>query len=228
MKHMGILYDILRVIESDGYGIATEADDITKDVESEASGISDEDSDGDNVDNSGDISMNTDNLLGDDDSQQDSNDEDNDENEEENTDNEDELGDDIGDDNPDDPTSDDPNDIENQSEEENDPFSESRKNKLKKQYLYLFNVVDNSISLISTYVPNVTNDNTIQTLSSVKENLEQCKEAIHTIITTEFKDMEYHELLKKYVGLNRIYELCTKILETYFKKYGESSDKASK
>lgn len=212
---MGLIFDILNVLNSDDMDIVTEAEDITNEVKNETTNLSSDDSDGDKIDNSGDLSLNTDNLLAD------STSESNDDQKLEESDNN--WKDDFDGSDDDDSQ----NSLENQNSNEDnttddESFSSSRKTKLKKQFLCLFNVLDNNINLISTYVPNVTNDETIKTLTSIKENLTQCKEMIYDITTHDFKELEYHELLKKYVSLNRVYELSTKILETYFKKYNET------
>jgi hypothetical protein len=45
------------------------------------------------------------------------------------------------------------------------------------------------------------------------------KDLAYKTLTEEYKAMEYPEMEKRYIGLNHIFDLCTKELETYFDKY---------
>lgn len=217
---MGVIFDFLNELD-----IAMEADDITKDAidNTNATGASDE--------NNGDIDLNTDDILGinDNGGENDSNG----------------TADDSGDVNPDEQNGEAPTDDSDTPTEEDadasgngdsdgldlgetkgdeDPFSIDRKKKLRNQFIHFFDILDDSIKLVTSHVPNVTDVDTIRALNNVTENLTQCKTQVYDILTDSFQKSEYHELLKKYVALNRIYDLSIKIMERYFEKYRPDND----
>lgn len=196
-----------------GFGIAMEAEDITKEAEAETNDVVGSDGEGEKTD--GEIDLNTDDILGtantDDDPTNDTNSDDNnesesgsDETDEENNEDEETEG-----------SNTESEDIPEQNEPENE-FASDRKAKLRKQFLYFYDLLSDSYKLISEFMPNVTEESTIQTLSSINKNMLQCKEEIYNILTDEFVDTEYHELLKKYISLNHIYDLCINTLDKFF------------
>lgn len=223
---MGIIYDLLT--GGDSLSIATEADDITDDVANQADDISN----GDSSDNTGDINTDTNDILGTKDDNSSGNDTSDDtagddpEAVDDGADSSDLNGDDFNDDMgdvPDDDSSDESDplggDSPDDQSDENDPFMESRKRKIKKQFMHLYNVIDNSVKLLSAHTPNTTDVKYIQTIGAISDNLLQCKEIIYNLAVSDFQTAEYHELLKKYVSINRIYELSTKSLEKYMTEY---------
>lgn len=203
------------------YDIALEADDITGEVKAQTSKATGSSED------TGEISTDTNDILGtksdpnngtpdegndtsDDNSEVQSTDEnpsdaDGDGNSEDQTD---------GEENPEGETSDDS--LADDSQNNDDKFSENGKIKMKAQMLKLYDVLTDNIDLITSYVPNTSDIDTIRTLTNVKDNLIECKETIYKTITEDFPSLEYHHLLKRYVGLNRVYEISTKIMERYF------------
>lgn len=195
-----------------GFGIAMEAEDITKEAEAETNDVVG--SDGEGEKNDGEIDLNTDDILGtantDDDPTNDTDSDNNesenglDETDEENNKDEETEGSNTG-----------SEDIPEQNEPENE-FASDRKAKLRKQFLYFYDLLSDSCKLISEFMPNVTEESTIQTLSSINKNMLQCKEEIYNILTDEYVNTEYHELLKKYISLNHIYDLCINTLDKFF------------
>ena len=228
---MGIISDLLE--ELDMYTIATEAEDITGDVKKESGDVSgggDDDSADGGV-NDGEIDLNTDDLLApkndkndssenEDDASIDDNTEENSENGDENLENEDGGLEDGDADNSD--------GLDGEETNDEDSFSKSRKKKIRNQFLYLNKMITDTIDLIGMYAPNVSDNNTTIALSSIKNNMTQSKEIIFKILTEEFKELEYHELLKKYIALTNIYDLSVKSLDTYFKKYNADKSKNKK
>ena len=215
---MGILADILEMMD-----VAMEAEDITQSAENDANKITGNNPDNEGDDNSddGDIDLNTDDLLG---THSDNNDGDptGDDNGED-VPNEDNETDDMNtdeenpDDNMDNPDSENPEGEDpTQNDNKDDEFTKSRKKKIKKGLLQLYDILNDNIKLISEFAPNVSDESTIHTLNSVKSNFVKAKEEIYNIITEEYPNIEYQDLVKKWVALNRIYDLSSKMIETYF------------
>jgi hypothetical protein len=213
---------------------AMEADDITQMVSDNASkmlGNTSTSKDG-STDTNGEISLDTDDILGtksnpnngvpeDEDNNNDDDmnldDPNMDENDPNNPD--ENMDDPNGDNNqlPDNPPSDDP--AQDNMEEKEDPFSASRKKKLWGNYKAFYDTLGDSIDLISKYVPNISDAATIKAMDNIKDNLMEAKTIIYRTLTEDYPSLSYPELEKKYIGLNNIYDICTKELKTYFTKY---------
>lgn len=212
------------------YDIALEADDITGEVKNDTAKAVGSSGEG-NAEDPGEISTNTDDVLGLDnkdngvpeEEDSDSNGEDQDQQDDsEGTEDGEENGDssdnDFGGDNQDDMG-------DSNAENKDDPFIKNRKEKLRKQMIHLFDVLVDNIELVTSYVPTANDVTTIKTMTGIKDNLMQCKSIIFKTITEDYNDLEYHELLKRYVGVNRVYEVSTKIMENYFHLKREGMDK---
>ena len=220
---MDTLIDFLNNL--DKYSIATEADDITGDISNQTDDVmGTKNDDGSPSNDDGEISDNTDDILGtSNDSNSDNGSEDTDNSD---NDTESESGDDQ-DNMDDDPMNEDTPSEDGEAGDQpeknaEDDFSESRKKKIKKQFLHLYNVISDSIKLLSTYSSDIVDDNYIRTMSNVTDNLTQCRNIIYDLAVNDFQSMEYHELLKKYIAINRVYELSTKTIEKYFEEYDKN------
>lgn len=195
--------------------IAQEAEDITGQAAEDAANATGK------KDASNDIDLNTDDILG------------TKTPDGENTDNENE--DDTPGDTGSNPNGADTEDLENAPEEGNDdqqmddkmqeisdPFETRQKQKLWDNFRALHKSLSDSITLITKYVPNISDAPTIKALDNIKENLVDGKDYAYRVLTTEYRSLSYPEMEKKYVALNHIYDICTNELETYFDKYGKN------
>jgi len=228
---MRFLYDLVNEKQIFPFTKATEAEDITDETTANTDSMMGRDTGASTTtrsttsDNDGDIDMDTDNILGD------SGDVDTPKELDENTpEGEDASGDENleGDDTTGegDPLGDDTeggddlsntDDITNSLEETPDnSFEVFRKKKLHAQYLALYDTLDTDIRLLAENLPNVHDSLAFNTLSNVNNNLTQCKDYVSKILTEEFDLTEYAILVKKYVALNRVYDIAIKILEKYF------------
>lgn len=222
---MGALYDFFNFIYPDHSPALEAAEDITDNVEKEASNISGDENGVEMVDNSdGNIDTNTDDILGTKDKKESGNDNDTDDNDT------DELNADIGDNDDfgDDMDGDDENlDADSSSEENVDPQEMKMKVLLHKNYNYLFEILDSNISIISDYTPNTMDENIIQTMAMVKERLEECKQLISSTLKNDFKNASYATLLKRYVGINRVYDLVIEMVRRVSEDVAKSIEKKS-
>lgn len=222
---MGALYDFFNFIYPDHSPALEAAEDITDNVEKEASNISGDENGVEMVDNSdGNIDTNTDDILGTKDKKESGNDNDTDDNDT------DELNADIGnnDDFGDDMDGDDENlDVDSSSEENVDPQEMKMKVLLHKNYNYLFEILDSNISIISDYTPNTMDENIIQTMAMAKERLEECKQLISSTLKNDFKNASYATLLKRYVGINRVYDLVIEMVRRVSEDVAKSIEKKS-
>lgn len=227
---MGALYDFFNFIYPDQVQqpAMEAAEDITGNVEKEAKNITGDDNGVEMSDNSdGSIDTNTDDILGtkggDNDSTSDNSSElkedtnNTDDITDENSEFDDEEGGDD-DDNLDDYSSDDEN---------SDPQELKMKLLLHKNYNYLFEILDSNISIISDYAPNTLDENVIQTMAMAKERLEECKQLISSTLKNDFKSASYATLIKRYVGINRVYDLVIEMVRRVSEDAAKSIEKNS-
>ena len=223
---MGIISDLLNKL--DQLEPALEAEDITNEVQNNTDKTMGKDVDdgGDEAtaggtDNSdGEIDTNTDDILGTSEDEQ----TDDDTGDEDEGATNDTAEDDMSDENSEDGSAEDTS-TEESLEENDTSFEAIRKRKMHKQFISFFETVNDDIKVINEYVPLESDENTITALTNINNNLTQCKEYAYRILTEEFKNMEYPILLKKYVALNRVYDLCIRTLQTYFDLKRKNSDK---
>lgn len=220
---MGVISNIYSLL--DDYSPAMEADDITGDAISSAQNVTGND------DNDGEIDLNTDDILGTSDTNPDKNNDNTDADDENTDETSSDSNDDMNmDDNPDENSEDDSgedlgddssldSDTEEKMDQQEDPFSASRKKKLWGEFKAFYKVLEDSIKLITQYVPNISDAPTIKTMDNIKENLVSAKDIIYNILTIEYRSLSYPEMQKKYIGIHHIYDICTKELEKYFDKY---------
>ena len=129
---------------------------------------------------------------------------------------------DAGDDNTDDLDTDplaSPDENQDQNpDENNDDKSEELNNKirLRENMILFYNILSSNIKLLSEYVPDNNIEENTNALSTVSNNLVECKTILFNIITEELENKTYVELLRKYIALNRVYDLNIRILDTYF------------
>lgn len=213
---MGWIDELYKLID-DKTPAMEASDDITGEVDTQSAKVL-----GGNSDlggNNGEIDLNTDDVLG---TKSDGSDTENTDEPSEDTEGTSDMEDENSDDQhsgdiPDDPpNSQTPEDVMNDKE---DPFSSSRKKKLWKNFKTFYESLGDSAKLISQYVPNTSDANTIRALDNIRDNLAEAKDMVYDILTKEYPTMSYPELQKRYIALNHIYDLCTQELETYFDKY---------
>ncbi len=126
--------------------------------------------------------------------------------------------DDTSDDNIDDPddedTSDDNIDENGAPVNTNDDYV--KKIKLRENMILLYNIISANIDLLSEYAPNYNENESSKILYKVSDNLIECKNSLYNILTEELPDGNYEDILRKYIALNRVYDLCLKMMETNF------------
>ena len=219
---MGIIFDLLS--ELDDMDPALEAEDITDEVEAGTNNINgkknadggDEALAGASDNSDGEIDTNTDDILGTSDNNDDSDTSEDgeytsDENNEDSENTDDSMSDDES--------------IKNSMEENDNSFESVRKKKMHKQLLAFYETLNDDIKIVNEYVPRASDDNTIKALTCINNNLVQCKDYTYRILTEEFKTTDYPVLLKKYVAMNRVYDLCIRALQTYFDAKRKEDDK---
>ena len=208
---------------------AMEADDITSDVEKETNKALGKSSGGNNDDSD---NMKTDDIFGTskssdstgDDNSSNNNDVSNDDNlEDDNTDDDtssgsdDSTDDDTGDTDNTDDGADDSGDGSDEDTAEDEPNEVANKKKLMENMITLYNVISNNISLLTDYASsNPLTDESTKTLYNISSNLNDCKTILYKEIVEGFDKKDYVLLLKSYIGVARVYDLCTEMLNKHF------------
>ncbi len=129
--------------------------------------------------------------------------------------------DDTDPDTPEDPNAEDTGDLDETSDgqEEIPPantFESDRKKKCWYNLEALYYAFDNFVNLLSKYVPDTNDATTIKVISDIKDNLIHAKEITYNIITVQHNSLSYADMEKSYVSLNQVYDLMSKELNYYF------------
>ena len=121
-------------------------------------------------------------------------------------------------------------DLGNESPEED--IEVVKKRKLKKNMILFYNIISANINILLTADSVSDNDTLNKIFINVQNSLMECKHILFEYLTTEFETASYAQSLKKYVILNKIYDICIKILEkttqTSDLLYGANSKKNKK
>lgn len=208
------------------YKPAMEADDITKEVDTMTSDISDEPSKNTDIDTS-----NTDDIFG---TKKKSGITKQNKKKEEVPDTTDEPNEEaeVDNSNPDENSDEDVNNIDGDNEIDDSEVDEldndfelsdsEKMKKLKKRLILLYNVFDSAINTLDTTSNDVNDSELTTAYSKSKEYLSYAKNHIYEIITENLKKDTYPILLKKYIGLCRFYDICVSMIDKSMQKYEES------
>lgn len=113
------------------------------------------------------------------------------------------------------------------NEDDND-IEVVRKKKLRDNMILFHDILTSNIKLLSDYRPTQSTPESSKILFNVTSNLQDCKTILFREITESFQTKSYTSLLKTYVALNRVYELCQETLEKYFENINLQSNRSNK
>lgn len=91
-----------------------------------------------------------------------------------------------------------------------------QKLKLRENMILFYNIITSNINLLQEYRPTKNNKESTDALFNIISNLTDCKNMLYTEITESFSTKSYPLLLKTYISISRVYDLCQKSLELYF------------
>lgn len=91
-----------------------------------------------------------------------------------------------------------------------------QKIKLRENMILFYNIISSNIKLLQEYRPSQNSKESIEILFNIISNLTDCKNILYKEITESFSTKSYPLLLKTYVSISRVYDLCQKSLELYF------------
>jgi len=112
---------------------------------------------------------------------------------------------------------DDPDDTDTPEEDSVIPNEVEQKKKLMDNMIMLYNIICNNIKLLADYVTQVpVSSEGSNVLYHITENLTDCKGILYKVISTDFATKDYITLMKSYVGINRVYDLCIEMLNKHF------------
>lgn len=178
---------------------------------------------GDNIDNSGDISTNTDNILNTPDAP---------EPQEGNVDMPEGEGGDMGDMGNDstDEGGDDMGGAEDMAPPEPPMTPEQIKSitKLRDSMNYLYDVIRSNLDLLGDYAPNTANPDAQEIYYNIINHLGECKEMLYKQLSAEITVDKYPDFLKKYIAIRHVYDICLNMLNIHFQVMDITSDKKDK
>lgn len=101
----------------------------------------------------------------------------------------------------------------------------SDKNTLKKNMIYFFNIIRYTISSLEDALGSTDDQETIRVVNSVIHNLYSTKDVLYDILTKEIESSPYEVLTTKYITIKRIYDISCDMLEEHFKSNPNSKVK---
>lgn len=130
------------------------------------------------------------------------------------------------------PASDDPNLQENPEEQQpigqtdnnNDP-SFAKKNVVRDNMAKLYTIVSGDIENLVSSLSNINDLASIKVVNAAIGHLRNCKEYLYKTLTVGLGDMDYEELLQRYITLKRVYDVATKMLEVHFREDAKNREK---
>lgn len=93
----------------------------------------------------------------------------------------------------------------------------SDKNTLKKNMIYFFNIIRYTITSLEDSLGNTEDQETIRVINSVIHNLYAAKDVLYDILTKQIEKTPYEVLTTKYITIKRIYDISCDMLEEHFK-----------
>lgn len=113
-----------------------------------------------------------------------------------------------------DPTTDeDPTNLDNDSHGQDPAFD---KNKIKDNLILFHGIITSNINLLRDCMRQITDPEMVSLYNSVIDNFQNCKTMCYDMLTqTDFTQVPYTDLLRKYVALNRVHELGIKMIKMH-------------
>jgi len=95
-----------------------------------------------------------------------------------------------------------------------DPESVLKK-RLQETMIYFYHVIRNNIQTLSEN-PALSIDGSIPVISKVIDDLTKCSDVLYDTITKDFVSTSYIDITKKYVAVQKVYDVCIDTLKAYF------------
>ena len=102
---------------------------------------------------------------------------------------------------------------ETQSEED---LLFAKKNRIRDNLIQLYTIISGDIEVLVNSITNINDRTTIQVVNNVLGHLRNSKKFLYTTLTQNLTELEYDELLQRYVTIRRVYDICIEMLKRYF------------
>ena len=104
---------------------------------------------------------------------------------------------------------------DNNDASNNDPAYYDR-NRLKDNMIQLYRILKSNIALLSELNSKLNDEVSIRACNVIMQNLTSCSVYLYKVITQELEKKSYEDLLKDYISIKRIFDICTEILSKHF------------
>lgn len=92
----------------------------------------------------------------------------------------------------------------------------TKKNRIRDNLVQLYTIITGDIEIIVNSLTNINDDKTVHVMNNVLNHLRNCKNYIYKTLTQNITSIEYDELLRRYITLKRIYDICIEMMEKHF------------
>ena len=104
----------------------------------------------------------------------------------------------------------------------------AKKNKVRDNMVQLYSIISNDIKSLVESLSSVDDENSVHVINAVLGHLRNCKDFLFKTLTVNLKELEYDELLERYVTIKRVYDVCVKMMGTHFTSNKDDSKDANK
>lgn len=130
-----------------------------------------------------------------------------------------ETEDDMMEDDPDETT-----DSAKKEEVDHAKLSVQHKERLKNKMVYLYRIIKGDIELLNNYNCEHDDQTTIGEINCVIDNLTAANKAMYNILIKDLNQIEYADLLRVYVGVEKIYDISITMINAHFDKIRKIRD----
>lgn len=92
----------------------------------------------------------------------------------------------------------------------------TKKNVIRDNMISLHDIMSSNIDTITAALNNINDTTSLRVTESVLMHLRNAKNYLYKTLTKEIEKLDYEELLRRYITMKRVYDICIKMLETHY------------
>lgn len=92
----------------------------------------------------------------------------------------------------------------------------AKKNRIRDNLIQLYTIISSDIEILVNSISTINDRSTIEVVNNVLGHLRNSKSFLYKTLTQNLTQLEYDELLQRYVTVRRVYDICIQMLRKYF------------
>ena len=126
-----------------------------------------------------------------------------------------------GQENPEDPNLTEDQQQNNETKSPDDEFLFAKKNDIRDNLAHLYSILNGDIETLTSSLNNLNDMASLKVTNEVLNLFRNSKTNIYNTLTKDIENLEYDELLRRYITLKRVYDIGIRMLEEHFKESGK-------